>query len=318
MQREGISVKRAERRSLIRRRGLVRSVAITSLALAMAIAMSLAPGIEARQAPRHFLWKVTSGSGAAAHLLGSIHVLTKDFYPLPPAIEEAFAASTVLVEEVDVDEMSNPVTMLSLVGKAMLPDGQTLDREISPETWAAVRARAETGGVPLLVLQRMKPWMAAVTLATAELSKAGFESDHGIDKHFFDRARASGMAFRALETVGYQFDRLDGLPAALQESALTAVLADIDAQVANVRTMAEAWRRGDTDTMSGLLTEGFKESPDVYERLLAERNRNWIPHIDTCLAGSERCFIVVGAAHLVGPDSVVVLLRKAGYTVEQL
>jgi uncharacterized protein YbaP (TraB family) len=273
--------------------------------------------LAAQDAPRHFLWKVISPTGGEAYLLGSVHVLTKTFYPLSPVIERAFASSKVLVEEVDLDEMNDPATMMGLVGKAMLPDGQTLDQVVSKDTFAAIRARAEENGVPMLVLQRMKPWMAAVALTASELTKAGFDSALGIDRHFYDRAKAAGMPRRALETVAYQFDRLDGLSADLQEASLKAMLADIDAQATNVETLAEAWRRGDTLTLERLLFEGFKDSPEVAERLLGERNRNWVAPVEKCLAEQARCFVVVGAAHLVGPDSLVQLLRARKHSVEQ-
>jgi hypothetical protein len=113
-------------------------------------------------ASKHFLWKVTSPSGGEAYLLGSVHVLTKSYYPLSPTIDQAFAWSRTLVEEVDLDEMNNPATMIGLVGKATLPQGQTLDQLVSAETFAAVSKRAEANGIPLMLLQRMKPWMAAV------------------------------------------------------------------------------------------------------------------------------------------------------------
>lgn len=266
---------------------------------------------------RHFLWKVTSPAGREAYLLGSVHVLSKNFYPLSPVIDQAFAASKTLVEEVDLDEMNNPATMMGLMGKAMLPDGQTLDQVVSKETYAAVRARADGHGVPMLLLQRMKPWMVAVTLTAAEISKAGFDSSLGIDKHFFDRAQAAGMPVRALETAAYQFDRLDGLAGTLQETSLTAMLADIDTQAKNIETLAAAWRAGDTATLEGLLMEGFTEAPEIAERLLYERNRNWVEPVERCLRDDARCFIVVGAAHLVGPKSLVELLRDRKYLVVQ-
>jgi uncharacterized protein YbaP (TraB family) len=286
-------------------------------ALVLTVLVGAYAALAVEAAPQHFLWKVTSPSGSGAYLLGSVHVLTKRFYPLGPAIEEAFADSRTLVEEVDLDEMNNPATMMGLVGKAMLPQGRTLDQVVSAETFAAVRARADANGVPLMLIQRMKPWMAAVTLTTAELTKAGFDSDLGIDKHFYERAKAAGMPRRALETVAYQFDRLDGLGEALQEESLKALLADIDSQARNVETMATAWRQGDTATLEKLLHEGFSDSPEVAERLLYERNRNWIPHVETCLADGARCFVVVGAAHLVGPNSLVQLLRDRKLTVVQ-
>ncbi|MCC7035147.1 MAG: TraB/GumN family protein [Acidobacteria bacterium] len=290
----------------------------TLRAWACMMALAAASGaLGAQEAPKHFLWKVTSPAGAEAYLFGSIHALGKGVYPLSPVIEEAFAASKVLVEEVDLDEMNDPATMIGLVGKAMLPDGQTLDQLVSKETFAAVRARADRHGLPVPMLQRMKPWMAAVTLAAAELTRAGFDPSFGIDRHFYDRARASGMPRRALETVAYQFDRLDGLGSTQQEASLKAMLADIDTQAANFQSMVDAWRRGDTARVERFLFEGFKDAPEVAERLLAERNRNWVEPVETCLTEQARCFVVVGAAHLVGPDSLVELLRARKHSVVQ-
>jgi hypothetical protein len=287
--------------------------------LACACVLAVLAGIPAdAQAPaKHFLWKVTSPAGREAYLLGSVHVLSKRFYPLSPTIDEAFAASKTLVEEVDLDEMNDPATMMALVGKAMLPAGQTLDQVVSSDTYAEVRRRAERHGVPLSLLERMKPWMVAVTLSAAEISKAGFDGSLGIDKHFFDRAKAAGMPRRALETAAYQFDRLDGLAGTLQETSLKAMLADIDAQAKNIETLATAWRAGDTASLETLLMEGFAEAPEIAERLLYERNRNWVEPVERCLSEDARCFIVVGAAHLVGPKSLVDLLRERKHAVVQ-
>lgn len=271
----------------------------------------------AQEPARHFLWKVTSPQGREAYLLGSIHVLSKGFYPLSNEIDRAFVSSKMLVEEVDIEEMNDPATMATLVGKAMLPPGQSLDQMVSKDTYDAVRARAESHGLPMLLIQRMKPWMVAVTLTAAEISKAGFDGSLGIDRHFFERAKAAGMPFRALETVAYQFDRLDGLAGDLQEASLRAMLADIDTQARNVEAMANQWRAGDTAAMEKLLMEGFREAPEIAERLLYERNRNWVPHVERCLDEDARCFVVVGAAHLVGPHSLVELLRERKHRVVQ-
>ena len=273
--------------------------------------------LDAQAPASHFLWKVTSAGGHEAYLLGSVHVLSKNFYPLDPAIDKAFASAKTLVEEIDLDEMEDPANMASLMSKAVLPGGQTLDQVVSPETYAAVRTRAAANGLPLPMLQRLKPWIVAVMLTAAEVTKAGFDPSLGIDRHFFNKAKAAGMPRRALETAAYQFDRLDGLSSELQEAALNAMLADIDAQAGNIEKLATAWKAGDTKSLEGLLMAGFTEAPEIAERLLFERNRNWVAPIERCLSENGHCFVVVGAAHLVGPGSVVELLRARGHTVVQ-
>jgi len=277
----------------------------------------VAPAARAQAPAKHFLWSVTDGKGAVAYLLGSLHILTPDFYPLAPEIVSAFSSSKVLVEEVDLDEMSDPGALLPIMSKAMLDDGRTLEQAISAETFAAVKVRAEKAGIPVLALQRMKPWMAAVALSVPLLAAAGFDANLGVDKHFFDMAKDTHLERRALETVAYQLNRFDELTPALQEEMLKSTLAELDTQVANVKEMADAWAAGDVSTIERLLLASMLESPDLYQRLLVERNQNWIPHIETCLRQNARCFIVVGAAHLVGPHGVPTLLEKKGYTVAQ-
>jgi uncharacterized protein YbaP (TraB family) len=62
----------------------------------------------------------------------------------------------------------------------------------------------------------------------------------------------------------------------------------------------------------------LKSEPLLYQRLLVDRNRNWLPKIEALFARRGRALVVVGAAHLVGPDGVVAMLKAKGYTVEQL
>ena len=84
-----------------------------------------------------------------------------------------------------------------------------------------------------------------------------------------------------------------------------------------MKVIADAWASGDTSAIEKLLLGALVESPDLYQRLLVERNRNWVEPVEACLKEKTACFVVVGAAHLVGPDSLVALLRKKGHSVEQ-
>ena len=249
--------------------------------------------------------------------MGSLHVLTPDYYPLSGTIEKAFATSKVLVTEADIDEVNNPVTMMSLMGKALIADGRTLDQVIAPELHAQVMRRADSAGVPAAALQRLKPWMVALVLTAPALQAAGFKAEHGVDKHFYERAKRAGIELRALETVAFQFDRMDQMSAADQEALLRSTLEDLDTQTGNVKAMADAWASGDAAGLEKLLLTGMKTSPELYQRLLVDRNASWVASVEKCIAEKTACFVVVGAAHLVGPDSLVAMLQKKGYKVEQ-
>lgn len=281
----------------------------------LAIVLGSAPAF-AQQRGGQFMWKV-EGEGSSAYLLGSLHVLTADFYPLSAAINKAFTESKTLVEEVDIDETNDPMVMMAALAKAMLTNGQTLDQVVAPDTFAEVTKRAEKAGLPMMAIQRMKPWLVAITLMAPTLQAAGFKPELGIDRHFFDRAKDSGMKRQALETMAYQLDRFDSLPPQLQEELLKTTMEDLDKEVAGVKELAQAWTFGNVAAMEKLTLLTMKEAPELYQRLLVERNHNWVPHVETCLKQKAGCFIVVGAAHLVGPDGLPALLIKKGYKVTQ-
>ena len=269
------------------------------------------------QTGKSFMWKVEGEGGSVAYLLGSLHVLTPEWYPLNATINKAFTDSKVLVEEIDIDEAADPALMMSALMKAMLPDGKTLDQVIAPSVYAEVKRRAEKSGLPMMAIQRMKPWLVAITLMAPTLQAAGFKPELGVDQHFYNRAVASGMKRQALETMTYQLDRFDQMSPKLQEELLKSTMEDLDKEVAGVKEMAEAWGFGNVAAMEKMTLAGLKESPELYSRLLVERNNNWMPQVESCLKERAGCFIVVGAAHLVGPDGLPAMLAKKGYRVTQ-
>jgi len=265
---------------------------------------------------KHLIWKVSRQGQTIAYLVGSIHVLTKASYPLPPIFDDVYAQTKVLVEEVDMAETADPAMAAGMAAKALLQDGQTLKSLLDPALYARVSEKAVGAGFPMMLLDRMKPWLVAVTLMLPELQAAGFDPAQGLDRHFYERGKADARPFRALETAAFQIDRMNGLSMPAQVQMLSAYLDDVDVQVKSVKELVTGWRTGDVPALEKLLLGEMKESAEVYQRLLVDRNQSWAPRIAECQP-SAPCLVVVGGAHLLGPDSVVALLARSGLTVEQ-
>jgi len=244
-------------------------------------------------------------------------MLTKDFYPLAAPIEAGFKDSDLLVEEGDLAEMLAPGQQFSLLARGMLPAGQTLDKVVSPATMALVHARVGSLGMPASALEQFKPWFLAMTLMAVEWEKAGFDAALGLDKHFYDRAQTEGKTVQGLETTEYQISRFDGMAMTQQDRFLAESLKDLDAEKASVQKIADAWKAGDLPTLERLVLQDVKDDQFMYQRLLVERNRNWLPKIEALFARRGRAFIVVGAAHLVGPDGLIAMLKAKGARVDQ-
>ena len=281
----------------------------------VAIAIALLVVATAAQA-RTFGWKVT-GKGGVVYLVGSIHLLSKDFYPLNPAIEAAYKDADLLVEEVDMAEMLDPTAQMGFLTRGMLPSATPLEKVISPATYALVTKRAADLGLPVEPFKLLKPWLVALMLVQTEWQKAGFDPELGIDKHFYDQAKAEGKTTQGLETADYQISRLDDMTMEQQEHLLSESLKDLDAEKANMARLVESWRAGDVPGVERIVLSELKQEPLLYQRLLVERNRNWMPKIEALFARPRHAIVVVGAAHLVGPDGLIAMLRAKGYTVEQ-
>jgi uncharacterized protein YbaP (TraB family) len=284
--------------------------------LLVAVSVALLAAAHAAEA-KTFGWKAT-GKGGTIYLVGSIHVMAESFYPLNPALEAAFADSDLLVEEVDLGEMNDPATAMSMLSRGMLPSNQSLDKLLSPSTLALLKKSTAALGPDAAPLMRFKPWMLAIALQGLELMKAGFNPALGLDQHFYDQAKSAGRAVQGLETVDYQISRFDGMTPEQQDRMLAETLKELETETATVGKLGDSWKAGDAPAVERVVLADLKSDPVMYQRLLVERNKNWMPKIEALFARRTKAMVVVGAAHLVGPDGLLAMLKTKGYTIEQL
>ena len=281
--------------------------------VALLVLPSLASAQAGNAGQKSFLW-IVEGGPRTLYLAGSLHALNREVYPLPAAFDRAFAASDTLVEEIDLSEMDLATAGPELIAKGI--GSRTLDRAVSPETFARLERYLQRVGLPAEMVKPFKPWMAVVMLSALEAQRAGLDVALGLDKHFFDKAKAAGKAVIGLETAASQLGRLDGLPDAAQEQLLRTTLDELDMSQRQMTDLVAAWKRGDRGAIETMTMSGLSGHPEAYSALIAERNLSWMPQLDACLA-RRACFVVVGAAHLVGPDGLLAMLEKKGYRVTQ-
>jgi uncharacterized protein YbaP (TraB family) len=292
---------------------------LARFAASVAIAAALSAGAAAQGRPaagKNFLWKIQSGNNVM-YLAGSVHALTPDAYPLNPVYQRAFDAAGALVEEIDLAEADPLSGAPGLLAKGLYQDGRTFDKAVSRQTADLVAQKLQNTPLALDLIQGMKPWMVMLMLEALGSQAAGLDPELGLDKHFYDMAAGGGKAVIGLETAESQIDRFDKMPEAMQEQMLRSELAEMDTETAGLRALLAAWQAGDAATIEKMLLASFKSNPAAYASLITERNRNWMPQLDSCLKRASPCFVIVGAAHLVGPEGLLAMLQKRGYRVEQ-
>ena len=199
-----------------------------------------------------------------------------------------------------------------LLGAFIMP----LSSLLTADEFADLDAAAQTMGATAAQLDPMRPWLAGLTLSVAPLTKAGYDPKSGVELILKSRAEAAGKPIHGFETIDEQVRILAGLPEADQVDFLRATLEDFDEAVTLLDGLVTAWSGGDVDELDRIVVKEMKtDAPAAYDALLVRRNANWTAQIETLLKGSGTAFIVVGAAHLAGADSVQSMLEARGVDV---
>lgn len=265
----------------------------------------------------HFLWQIDSPTNTV-YLLGSIHFLSAEHYPLPTVMQEAFEASEVVVFEADLGtEVTTEVSTLMLE-KAQPEPGEALGEVLSETTYDLAASTAADMGLPMALFDPFEPWFYAISISSLQLINLGFAPSYGIDQHFYERAQTTGKSMLFLETVEQQLDFFDQLSIDEQRQFTQQTLDELDVIESSFQEMVSAWSAGDREDLSDILLTSFASYPQMQQIFLSDRNHAWIPQIQTFLQDDEDYLVIVGALHLVGPDNVIALLEQQGYTAEQL
>jgi uncharacterized protein YbaP (TraB family) len=262
-------------------------------------------------------WRVGGKSGGEVVLLGSMHVLRPSDYPLPPAVDALVDGADGIVMEIDLDDV-DAAAQQRIVFEAMLPQGTVLADVIDEDVYAQVELEMRELGVELKQLEHFEPWFLAITALDLGMRKIGFQPERGVEQYVLGRARAAGKEIVGLETLAFQIGLFDALPREQQQAMLEQTLAEIDEGAAVLGEMVTAWRAGELESLSAELLDEFAGFPGLYETLVTKRNTAWVPPLERMLTDGRRHLVVVGALHLVGPDSVIELLEQRGHDVERL
>ena len=266
---------------------------------------------------KSFLWKLESGK-RTAFFLGSIHLLKKDSAPLSAAIDDAFNEAKRVVFEIDLLKESPEKMQQLILQKGINRDGNTLQQKVSPETYELASQWAADLGVDINAMSPFKPWVAALTMLVMQLQKLGYDPSLGVDQQLAQRAKQANKPVSGLETAEFQVGLFEQLSPRMQELMLRQSLTEMEQLGKSVDDIVRAWRSGDAVAAEKFFQHSMKDYPEIQEKLVDQRNRNWLAEIERLVQLGEPVMIVVGAAHLVGKNGLIELLRGRGYKMEQL
>ena len=263
------------------------------------------------------LWKV-AGASNSVYLLGSIHLLRSQDYPLPTVLDDAYDDAEVLIMEIDMDDMDPFAAQTAFTTYGVLQDDTTLRDLMGNDLYQQAITAADAIDIPLDMLNKTEPWYAAMTIEIMMLSRIGFNPALGIEMYMMSKAISDGKTIEGFETVEEQIQFLDGMSLQAQQEMLLSTLEESAKLSEMMDDLIEAWRHGDVASLETGMLDELAKHEELNKVLVTDRNSRWVGQIESLLDDDDDYLVIVGALHLIGPGGVPRQLESIGYDIHQL
>ena len=285
-------------------------------AVLIAFATSLFPisADAADAASRHCVWRVTNVA-APFYLVGSFHNLRGDDYPLPDVYRTALRNSKRLLFEYDPRERELFAKKFRAAGK--YPPGKDIRSGLHPATLGVLFKYLAARRVRFDDVKDYKPWALAMRLWSGR-GYADAVGTRSVDDYLSYEAQRLGKETGGLESVQEHIAFWKNMLEADGENLLVATMLRSEQIKIRFDETRAAWKKGDVAALSATNASLRKGDRQTAQRLLDERNLKWLPRIEAEMKTGMPTAIVAGAGHFSGAHSVIDLLQKRGYKIEQL
>jgi len=263
------------------------------------------------------VWKVEK-NGFHLFIGGTIHVLASADYPLPSTFDKAYRESEKLVLETDMQKLQSPGFQAIMMRELTYSDGRNLQKVLDLDTYRELEQFFSARGIPMAAINTFKPGMVVTMMTMVELQRLGIDGV-GVDAYYNARAIKDRKKLGKLEPVETQIAFLANMGAGQENEMLSFSLSDVEQLPLMMKSLKEAWRRGDMEKLERLgISELKRDFPEVYKALLLDRNNAWMPQIEAMARTKEIELVLVGALHLAGRDGLLAQLKARGYQINMM
>jgi len=283
--------------------------------LLAAILLLCAPAFAQGHGPA--LWKI-SGAETSIYIFGSVHALKPGTVWLSEDLHRKISSATAVYMEVSAEEQQPEVLVRLIRRYGLLPQGDSLEKHLPDSVYAKLAAALGQLGMPEAAYDRLKPWTADMVYTAGKFDQAGYSRTAGVEATIIGLAKAGHVPVEGLETAEFQIALLSSLTEPEVVEMLKDDLADKDQIPSVMSRLTQSWSSGDVNDLAAHFVEDGGGDPELRRKLITDRNASWVGKIRAIMAKPGSYVIVVGAGHLVGSESLIALLQKAGVTVERV
>lgn len=276
--------------------------------------------IYAKNQTGSFAWEISDEENTI-YVMGSIHFMPEDTFPLSESVEEAFADSEKLIVqsnllEVEEEELNNYYRK-----EGFYEDGQTLSDSLSENVFSQLKEELSDLNIPLSGVDQFQPWHMAQTLETQKISELDYSLDLSVELYFLEKAQEEGKEIIELESYLEQLDFVSNFSPELQEKYLQSILLEFEEDGDRLYKILDAWEKGEREKMEETLFGVRNKKQDLenfYHKYYDERNKKMAEEIEDIMDEGEQTFVVLGAEHLVGKDNVLEIFRDKEHEIKQI
>lgn len=259
---------------------------------------------------KSLLWRINGKNLAKpSYLFGTIHMICAKDFLWTGKMQESFNKSEKVCFEMDLDDAG---AMMRASMGLMDNAGKKLKEYFTEDQYRVLEKYVHDSlGMDIAMFEQMKPVALLSMIGTSGVS---CESAVSYEDSIMQIAQAGNKEIWGLEDPKEQLDALATLPI---DTVIKQIIDAIQNNVSDEKEFNElisAYKAQDLPALYNLLNSS-KELKDDMAVFLDDRNKKWIPRM-TDKMRNNTVFFAVGAGHLYGPNGVIALLRKDGYTVE--
>jgi uncharacterized protein YbaP (TraB family) len=263
------------------------------------------------------LWRIADAD-TRIYIFGSVHALKPGTPWLSDDLRRRISSAATIYMEVSAAEQE-PQVLLPLIQRyGLLPEGDSLQNHLPHKLYAELGRALARQGVSEDVYDRLRPWTADMFYAVSNYAEAGYNRQSGVEATIIDLATARHIPVEGLETAEFQITLFSSLTEQEVREMIEDDLAEGERSRGVLDRLTKSWSSGDIGDLAAYFEEESGDDPELRRKMFTDRNAAWMVKIRGMMARPGEYLVVVGAAHLVGPDSLIAMLRRAGVTVERM
>lgn len=258
------------------------------------------------QTNSNLLWEI-SGNGLKqpSYVFGTIHMICNDDYFMTPVIEEKMKQCQNYYAEINFGDPSTTLAM-----QQMMITDKGLSKRLDEDNYKKLAdLLSENFDLNIQMFENMSDAAIASIITYKSFPCSEFKM---YEMELLAMATKHQKKLGGLETVQEQMKIMS---ASLDIKASIQMLEEIKSKgFEQNKQMVALYKKQAIEDLLEFMKSSSYMTDEVYNKLLTERNANWLKKMPSIM-NENPTFFAVGAGHLGGNDGVLQLLKSAGYTV---